>query len=231
MDERELQKKIKNGAVLAQVAFELIGNPKEYIENAVKSYINNIKNDSQIKIISEEFGEAEQLEGGLWSTYADTEMLFDNLDKLNWLCINFMPASIEIIAPEELSFSDKDLTNWFNDLLSKLHEISASVRQTTTQDQLVVKTMNALIQNAIIVASEHYHTPEEISSKTGIAKEQLQPFFDALIKQGKLEKKGESYYHKNYQNPQEVQKGTDNQKSTGKGAKKSVRKHGAKKRS
>jgi hypothetical protein len=225
MDEKELQKKIKNGAVLAQVTFELIGNPKEYVENAVKSYVNNIRNDSQIKIISEEFGEAEQLEGGLWSTYADTEMLFDDLDKLNWLCINFMPASIEIIAPEELRFSDKDLTNWFNDLLSKLHEISASVRQTTTQDQLVVKTMNALIQNAIILTSEHYHKPEEISHKTGIAKEQLQPFFDALIKQGKLEKKGESYYHKNYQNPQKIQKGA------GKGVSKSVSKHGAKKRS
>jgi hypothetical protein len=91
--------------------------------------------------------------------------------------------------------------------------------------------MNALIQNAIIVASEHYHRPEEISNKTGIAKEQLQPFFDALIKQGKLEKKGEAYYHKNYQNPQEVQKGADNQKSVGKGAKKSVGKHGVKKRS
>jgi hypothetical protein len=196
MDEKEIQKKIKGGAVLAQVAFELIGNPKDYVEKTIQTYLNNIKNDSQIKILNEEFGEAEQLEGGLWSTYADTEMLFDNLDKLNWLCINFMPASIEIIAPEELRFSDKDLTDWFNDLLSKLHEISASVRQTTTKDQLVVKTMNALIQNAIIVASEHYHKPEEISNKTGIAKEQLQPFFDALIKQGKLEKKGEAYYHK-----------------------------------
>jgi hypothetical protein len=195
MDEKELQKKIKSGAVLCQVAFEIIGNPKEYVEKAIQTYVNNIRNDSQIKILNEEFGDAEEIEGGLFSTYADLEMLFDNLEKVNWLCVNFMPASVDIIAPEELTFSDKDLTNWFNDLLAKLHEISASVRQTTTKDQLAVMTMNALIQNAIILASEHYNKPEEISKKTGIPEEQLKPFFDALVKQGKLEKKGEEYCH------------------------------------
>ena len=202
MDEKELQKKIKAGAVLAQVAFEIIGNPKDYVEGAIKSYIENIKKDSQIKILNEEFGEAEEIEGGLWSTYSDCEMLFNNLDKLNWLCVNFMPASVEIIAPEELRFSDKDLTNWFNDLLSKLHEVSMSVRETTVKDQLAVKTMNALIQNIIILATEHYHKTKEISEKTGMPEDQLKPFFDALIKQGKLEKKGEEYYHTGH-----VQKG------------------------
>lgn len=196
MDEKELQKKIKSGAVLAQVAFEIVGNPKEHVEKAIKSYVNNIRNDSQIKILNEEFGEAEAIDGGLFSTYADLEMLFDNLEKVNWLCVNFMPASVEIIAPEELRFSDKDLTLWFNDLLAKLHEVSIAVRDTNAKDQLAVKTMNALIQNVIILATEHYHKSDEISKKTGIPEEQLQPFFDALIKQGKLEKKGEEYYHK-----------------------------------
>lgn len=195
MDEKELQKKIRSGAVLCQVAFEIIGNPKEYVENAIQSYVNNIRNDSQIKILNEEFGEAEPIDGGLFSTYADLEMLFDNLEKVHWLCVNFMPASIEVIAPEELRFSDKDLTNWFNDLLAKLHEISASVRQTTTKDHLAVKTMNALIQNAIILATEHYHKQDDISKKTGIPEEQLKPFFEALVSQGKLEKKGEEYHH------------------------------------
>jgi hypothetical protein len=177
------------------VAFEIIGNPKEYVEDAITRYVNNIRNDSQIKILNQEFGEAEEIEGGLFSTYADLEMLFDNLEKVNWLCVNFMPASVEIIAPEELRFSDKDLTLWFNDLLAKLHEISATVRQTTTKDQLAVQTMNALIQNIIILATEQYHKTKEISEKTGMPEEQLKPFLDALIKQGKLEKKGEEYHH------------------------------------
>jgi hypothetical protein len=230
MDEKELQKKIKNGAVLAQVSFEVIGNPKDYVEKTIRTHVNDIKNHPHIKVLNEEFGEPEEIEGGLWSTYVDAEMLFDKLDALNWLCINFTPASIEIISPEELRFSDKDLTNWFNDLLAKLHEISMAVRQTITTDQAVTKNMNALIQNAIIIASEVYHSAEKIAERVGISKEQLQPFLDALIKQEKLEKRGEEYHHKIHKPGRSVSK-VEHPKNINEGAsEKSVSKHGAKKR-
>lgn len=196
MKEKDVQKKIKQGAILAQVSFEIIGNPKEHVEKTIMGFVNNIKGDSQITILSEELGEPEKTEGNLWSTYADTEMLVDSLDKFIWLCVNFMPASIEIISPKELKFKEKELTNWLNDLLAKLHEVSHGVRQTTIKDELIVKSMNALIQNGVILAAEHYHKPEEIGKKIGIPEKQLQPFFDALVKNGKLEKKGNEYFKK-----------------------------------
>ena len=196
MKDEEIQKRIKKGAILAQVSFELIGNPKEHVERTIRGFVNNIKNDSQITVINEEFGEAEKTEGNLWGVYADTEMLVNNLDKFTWLCINFMPASIDIIAPEELRFKEKELTNWYNDLLAKLHEISHTVREANVYKEAITKGMNALIQNAVILAAEYHHKPEEIGKKLGIPEKQLQPFFDALVKNGKLEKKGSNYYKK-----------------------------------
>ena len=153
MDDKDIQKKIKEGAILVHVSFELLGSPKEHIEKTIRGYVNNIKNDSQITVLNEEFGEPEETEGKLWSTYADTEMLINNLDKFIWLCINFMPANIEILAPKELTFKEKDLTNWLNDLLAKLHEISHTVRQTSVKNDAIVMTMNALIQNVVILAA------------------------------------------------------------------------------
>ncbi|KYK25760.1 hypothetical protein AYK26_01975 [Euryarchaeota archaeon SM23-78] len=196
MDEKEIQKKIKQGAILAQVSFEVLGSPKEHVEKAIRGFVNNVKADSQITVLNEEFGEPEETEGKLWGVYADTEMLVNNLDRFIWLCVNFMPASIEIIAPQELRFKEKDFTNWLNDLLAKLHEISHTVRQTNANNELLVKSMNALIQNAIMLAAEHYHKPKEISAKLGIPEKQLEPFFVALVKNGKLEKKGNAYYKK-----------------------------------
>jgi len=198
MNEKELQKRIKEGSILAQVSFELVGNPKEHIETTMKGFMDNIKSDSQITVLNEELGEAEEVQGskGLWSTFADTEMLVKGLDKFIWLCVNFMPASIEIIAPEELRIKEKEMTNWLNDWLAKLHEIAVSVRQTNVKDETVIKTMNALIQNAVILATEHYHSPADIAKKIGLDEKSLQPFLDALVKQGKLEKKGDSYNHK-----------------------------------
>lgn len=196
MEEKEIQKKIKQGAILAHVSFELIGSPKEHVEKTIKGYVNNVKNDSQITVLNEEFGEPEKTEGNLWSTYVDAEMLVNNLEKLIWLCVNFMPGTIEIIAPKELKFKEKELTNWLNDLLAKLHEISHGVRQTNIKDELIVKSMNALIQNAVLLAAEHYHKPKEIGKKIGIPTKQLKPFFESLVKQKKLEKKGNKYYKK-----------------------------------
>ncbi|MBN2459645.1 hypothetical protein JXB28_05145 [Candidatus Woesearchaeota archaeon] len=198
MNDDELNKRIKKGAVLAQVAFEIIGNPKEHVAKTLKDYLEKIKKTPELIVLDEEIGEPEAIEGGLWSTYADTEILFDKLDKLVWLSVNFMPASIEITAPEDFKLSDKDLTLWLNDLISRLHEIAISVRQTTTTDDLLVKSMNALIQNSVLLAAEAYHNPKEIAEKIGINEEQLKPFFEGLVKNGKLEKKKEEYFRKGF---------------------------------
>jgi hypothetical protein len=196
MEEREIQKRIKSGSILAQVSFEVIGNPKDYVEKTIKDFVENIRNDQGITILSEEYGDAEELEGGLFSTYVDTELLSVNLDKFNWLCVNFMPASIEIIAPEEMRIKDKDLTNWFNDLLAKLHDVTARFRTLSEKEEAFIKSMNAMVQNSVLLAAEHYHDPKQICQKIGIELEQLNPFFEALVKSKKLEKKGEGYYRK-----------------------------------
>jgi hypothetical protein len=196
MDEKQIAKFLKSGGVLARVSFEIIGSPKAHVEAAINEYIANIEKDYTIHILNRELGEAEELDGGLFSTYADLEVLFEKLDKLNWLCVNFMPASIEIISPAELKFSDKDLTLWFNDLLAKLHEVSTSYRQLSTKEELFVKNMNAMVHNAVLLACEQYHTPEGIAKRIGIPIEQVVPFLESNVKNHKLEKHGEEYYLK-----------------------------------
>lgn len=188
MDDKEIKKRIDKGAILAQVSFEIIGNPKEYVETSIKEYLENIKKDEGMNILNEEIGEAEEIEGNLFSSYADVEILFNNLEKINWLCINFMPANIEILAPTRKDIEDKELTAWFNDNLSKLHEISTKVRQVQINNDALVKGMNALIQNSILLAAKTIHNPEEISKTLGIPLKQLEPFFNALIKKGKIQK-------------------------------------------
>jgi hypothetical protein len=196
MDEKEIAKKLKEGGVLTRVSFEVIGNPKEHIESSLRDFLANIEKEPTLKIIQKEIGEAEELEGGLFSTYAEAEILFDKLEGVVWLCVNFMPASVEVIAPEELKFSDKDLTLWFNDILAKLHEVTTGYRTLSTKEELFVKSMNAMVHNALLLAAENYHTPEEISGKIGVDVEQLKQFLDANVKNGKLEKLGEEYHLK-----------------------------------
>ena len=195
MDDREIASHIKKGGVLAQVSFEVVGSPREHVEKTIREFTANIKKDSGIHFLSEEYGDAEELEGGMFGTFVDTEILVDSLDKFNWLCVNFMPSNIEIMEPEELSFSDKDLTNWFNDLLAKLHEVSIAHRQALAKEEGYTKSMNALVHNSVLLAAERYHTAKEIATRVGLPEEQVGKFLEANVKNKKLVKKDNGYYH------------------------------------
>jgi len=179
--------KIPPGWIKINMIFEMIGNPKEYIENTLKDYMINIGTDSNIKILEEDYGKAEEIEKGLFSTFVEANMLVNGLEKLTWLCMNFTPASIEIIEPSDFKFNAGRLQNWINDLLSNLHEVGIISKQIASENKLIVKNMNRLIKNNILLCiNAGFDTPKEMEEKTGIPYKQLKPFFDALIKEGKL---------------------------------------------
>jgi len=193
MEQKEIKLKIADGYILARVTFELLGSPKAHIEKALKGYLENIKKDSRIIFVKEEHGEAKETEGKLWATFAEVELLIKDLETLTWLSINFMPASIEIIEPENLSFKNRNLQNWLNDLLSKLHEINTIVVAKKSQQQSMVRGMNTLIKNSILISLDKPKSAKEIGEKIGIDQKQLTPFFEAMIKEKLLVEKDKLY--------------------------------------
>lgn len=184
----------KKGWIRAIVTFEVAGRPKEHVEESLKSYLSNIRKDERIKIIQEERDEAIEHEDGIWSTYSECELLVKDLETFTWLCINFSPAAIEVLEPDEVRVEARDVTNWLNDLLSKIHDVSADYRnQKGAKDHLTL-AMNQLIQNAILLSLRTGGKgKEEVAKDTGIAVEQLEPFFEHLTKKGKVVQVEEGY--------------------------------------
>lgn len=194
MDKAEIKKKISEGYIRINVLFEVIGNPKEHVENSIKNYVENVKLTPEVVVLDEDLGEAEDLDNGLWSTFAELDMLVKGLEKLTWLCFNYSPASIEIIEPSEFHFKEKQLMNWLNDLLAKLHEIGAMSKQVSSENRLIVQNMNRLIKNQMLFCIDQgLNSAKDISDKTGIGVKELKPFFEALIKEGKLQAVKEKY--------------------------------------
>src|SRR3989344_2559117 len=194
MDKAEIREKITEGYIRVNVLFEIIGNPKEHVENALKNYLENIKLTANVIVLKEDMEEAEDLGNGLFSTFAEVDMLLRGLEKLTCLCFNYSPASIEIIDPPEFKFREKELSNWLNDLLAKLHEIGALSKQVSAENKMIVQNMNRLIKNSILVSIDQgFHTPKEIEERTGIDYKQLKPFFEAMIKEGKIHLMNDQY--------------------------------------
>jgi hypothetical protein len=196
MKTKEIKKLIDEGYLRTNVIFEIVGKPKEHIENTLKAYIENIKQEEKIHTIKEEYEEADEMEEGIFSTVAEIEMLLPNIEKLTWLCINFSPASVEILEPDSKTISQKEMGDWLNDLLSRLHEIGMVQKNLKGQYDILVKNFNSMTRNAIVLSLKDTNEMDTIAKKIGMPKEHTEKFLEALIKEEKVRKEKNKYFLK-----------------------------------
>ncbi len=175
----------------------MIGSPKEHIDNTIKLFLDDIAQDESIILLRQDLEETIPLEGNMFSAAAECDYLIQGIEKLTWLAFNFMPASIEITAPKELTFRDKDFTNWLGDLLSKLHEVNTIHTGLKNEHAAMVKNINALVRNNILLAlGKDSLTAAEISKRIGMSTKNVLPFLEALIKEQKIVHKNNKYSRK-----------------------------------
>lgn len=195
MKEKEIKERIASGSILCKVIFEMAGNPKEHVEQTLKAYITQIKEDPSYVFMNEYYAPAEENDK-IWSTFYEADVLVSNFERLNILCFNLTPASLEIIEPEQFSMTQKELTYWYNDLLSRLHEVSVAVKNLNSESDLLKVNLNRSIRNCVVLSLTESRTADEIAMKVGIDKEHLQPFIDALVKEKSISFDGTRYTKK-----------------------------------
>lgn len=179
--------------LVVRTIFEVLGRPKEHVEKTIKAYIENIKTDEEITLKSEEYEPVEELEEGMFSAICEVELDIASIEKLTWLCMNFSPASIEVLSPSTLTIEDKDITHWLNDLLSKLHEIGVQQKSLGSQNAGLVRNFNAMTRNAIILTLNEPRDKAHISHRIGLDEEFTEKFLEALIKEKKVKKDKNKY--------------------------------------
>ncbi len=190
----EIKELMAQGHIRVLITFELVGKPREHIEQTLQAYMLNIKQDERIRAINEEYAEPLEQDEDMFSAFCEFEALVEDLDVLTWLAVNFMPASIEILEPEKLTFEGRYLNNWYNDLISKLHEVSGSLREQHAVNQHLTQGMNALIKNAILATlTGGAKTGAALEKSVGIPFKQLEPFVKNLVDKGKILKDGTTY--------------------------------------
>lgn len=188
MDEKEANEYVKKGWLYTSIVFELIGNPKEYVEKALKVVLDSIHKNENLKIVGYEIGDPEEVQGGMWGAFCDSEILVKDLITLNWVATNFSPASIEIIEPTEITLKDKQLTDIYGDFLSHIHAFNTTLIDLRSKSKTMQKNINAVVRNSILVSLVKESKPvEDISKMIGISVENIMPVLDAMIKENKLE--------------------------------------------
>jgi hypothetical protein len=191
MDKKEIKEYLDKGYLQVNVIFEIVGNPKEYVGEAIALVMRKLEEGKAIKIISQEV--AETIEG-LFGTNCEAQLLVKDLFSLSIMVFTFIPSSLEIVEPKKLTLKDKELSDLFADIITQLHNTNTKMIQTSSTNMTMLKNINALMRNTVLASLEHEDkTDAQLAKAIGIKTEDIEPLLTAMISEKTIEKKGTKY--------------------------------------
>ncbi len=189
----EAEKQGEHAHIRCRTIIEVLGKPKEHVENAINEYIEHIKEDSELVVLNEEYSEAKE-QGKLWSKFVELDLVIKGTKKLISFCFEYMPSSIEVVKPEHLIMANPELSNFLNDLQARLHSVDMIVKQLKTENDFLRQNMHAIIHNTILICLKVAKLSiEQLSQITGIEKKEMEIFVEKLLKENKIKKENELY--------------------------------------
>ena len=189
----EQEKQGQHAHIRCRTIIEVLGKPKEYVENALKEYIEHIKEDSELVVLNDDYSEIKE-QGKLWSRFVELELVIKGTSKLISFCFEYMPSSIEVVKPEQLVMSNPELSNFLNDLQARLHDVDMIVKKLKAENDFLKHNMDAILHNAILICLKVSKLSlDQLSQVTGVDKKELKIFVEKLLKENKIKKDNEHY--------------------------------------
>ena len=189
----EAEKQGEHAHVRCRTIIEVLGKPKEHVEDALKQYIAHIKEDSELVVLNEDYSEAKE-QGNLWSKFVELDLVIKGTKKLISFCFEYMPSSLEILKPEHLIMSNTELSNFLNDLQARLHNVDMVVKQQKSENDFLRQNMHAIIHNTILICLKVARLSlEQLSQVTGVEQKELEIFVEKLLKENKIKKEDDLY--------------------------------------
>ena len=98
-----------------------------------------------------------------------------------------MPASVEVISPENVTLSGTNATGLVNDFIAKMHERDMVAKESNQTIRLLTQNINLLVEN-LVISALHYKasTVDELSKTTGVDKTKIPLFIEKLVKEDKV---------------------------------------------
>lgn len=187
------KERVEKGHILARIIIEVLGAPKEYVEEAIQIVVDRVHSAKEITVVSESTFEAEE-KGKLFSTFSEIEIWFDNMDTLSNFLFEFTPSSIEVMQPSKIGLGARFVSGFFNDFLLKMHDLGLKLKDSSAKTQLLQKNADALVRNFMnFVLSQGGKSLEEIASATGIPADNVTAILANFEKAGIIRKDGDKY--------------------------------------
>ena len=102
---------------------DVMGAPKEYLNETLKNIIESIKKEKGVKILESHINEPKEIEEkkGFFTNFSEIEVETDSISTLSLLMFRYMPAHLEVIYPEDIVLKNHVLNDVMNELVRRLH--------------------------------------------------------------------------------------------------------------
>ena len=190
--------------ILFRAVIEVLGKPKEHVEESIRAYLDKLKTNQDYEFINEEIAEIKkQEEQDLWGIFAEIEVKTSSTELLTDFCFNYMPSQIEILEPSEMKLSDDEISGILNSFQAKLHQVDMVAKQVKKERDYFKTNMSSLLRNYLtFLLSRKPLTSDQLSKITGVPADNLEDFLDKLIDSGKINLK-EGLYSLNLEQKKE----------------------------
>lgn len=138
----------------ARVVIEIIGAPKEHVEEVMKNVVEKFKAEEGLKVIKEKIAESKETDNHLWGTFSEIEFETEHIQKIADICFDYMPSSVEILDPAGLDMDTSMLADMFNEVLAKLHGYSMTVKKLDAENKLLNARIDKLRQENLELMKE-----------------------------------------------------------------------------
>jgi hypothetical protein len=129
--------------VHAVIIIEVLGKPAEHIDKAIHDLVERLGQEKNIEILNKKFYEPKPTEN-LFITFCEVELAVPSLVRLMEICFMYMPSSIEITEPRDLSFNLNDANSILNGLISRLHQYDAIAKKITFENMILKNQLQQL---------------------------------------------------------------------------------------
>tara|TARA_Y100000310_G_scaffold261004_1_gene270173 strand:- start:4853 stop:5365 length:513 start_codon:yes stop_codon:yes gene_type:complete len=132
--------------IQAFLIFEILGRPKEHVEEALTNIVLRIADEKGVKLLEKTVHEPKEVEDSksLFTTFADVMLEFDDIERFLAVVYTYMPANVEVISPETLKLRNTDLNDISNKLVYKLHTYDSIAKNMLNDREYLLKTIKEL---------------------------------------------------------------------------------------
>lgn len=140
-----LKERLNQGWIHCNIILEVIGRPKDYIDQVIKEVAEAIGKRDGVEAINKTFHEPKDMKT-FFSTFVEMELAVRDILTLSTIIFDFMPSNVEILAPSELKMKMNDVNLFLNFLTSKLHAYDSHAKKLRLENMIIKNKLRELGQ-------------------------------------------------------------------------------------